>query len=150
QGDHSDPAIDTLELGPGERIGLYQTPPLRPAALGLENRTPSSLRVRAEADGQAFYEKTIPCALRARNEAVWGPRRRFARYLTAWATPHDAAVQAVRGQAGPRARQEHAANGRRGLTLGAYNLLGHSTAEIADNVGRIARLLYQLLHDAGL
>jgi hypothetical protein len=147
-------AVDMVTVPPGSRRALYQTPTLAPAAYRLETLANASLHARAvatEAGREAtLFEQSFPLALRAKNDLVWGPRFRYARYLCAWITPHDPRVAALVGAAAQIARTLPSASGRRGITLGHYGLLGRRPEEVDANVEQVARALFLAVKRHGL
>jgi hypothetical protein len=153
QGDFTDVVVSNVKVTASKPLVIYQSPSLRKRMLQLAELTPATAFFSVEVDGKKVFEKTQPLNIRSKNDVLWGPKvgdYRWARFIAAWVTPHDDAVQKLLGAAAPVARQLKNAKGNPGVILAGYNQQGTDNDTVERNVRVVARAIYDTIRDQKL
>lgn len=96
----SDQEIQVADVAPGASRTLHFAPTFLPRLYTNREIAPATVAVHvSDASGTTVYATTVPARLRATEDMYWGLHFKDARFIAAWVTPHDPAIEEVLSRA---------------------------------------------------
>jgi hypothetical protein len=137
----SDQEIQMVEVAPGESRTVTFAPTFFARLFANREIVPATAVITAtDRGGRVAYNATVPVRLRASEDMYWGPNFRFAPFIAAWVTPHDARVEDILGRA------KELTPGRR---LPGYEPWKNTAAQVHSTYEQ-ARAIYRALQQHGI
>ncbi len=137
----SDQEIQVVEVAPGDSRTVVFAPTFLPRLFANREIVPATAVVTSTSlDGQVQYTETVPVRLRAAEDMYWGPQFRYAPFIAAWVTPHDAQVGEI------LSRAKEFMPGRR---LPGYEPWKNTAAQVHSTYEQ-ARAIYRALQEHGI
>jgi hypothetical protein len=92
----SDEEIQSADLNPGETRSLAFAPVFQPRLFSNHEIAAATAVVTVyDASNHVVFATTAPVRLRSVDDMYWGQQFKYARYIAAWVTPHDPAVEQI-------------------------------------------------------
>ena len=137
----SDPEIQFVDVAPGDSRTVVFAPTFLPRLFANREIAPATAVVTVtDRDGHVEYSGTAPVRLRAAEDMYWGPQFRYAPFIAAWVTPHDAQVEDI------LSRAKEFMPGRR---LPGYEPWKNTAAQVHSTYEQ-ARAIYRALQEHGV
>ncbi len=137
----SDKEIQAIDVPPGDARTLNFAPVFLPRLFANREIAPATAVVVAtDRSGHRVYDTTVPVRLRPAEDVYWGPQFKYAPFIAAWVTPHDAQVEQILSRA-----KEFMA-GRR---LPGYEPWKSTAAQVHSTYEQ-ARAIYRALQEDGV
>jgi hypothetical protein len=137
----SDQEIQVVEVAPGDTRTVNFAPVFLPRLYSNREIVPATAVVTAtEIGGRVVYSGTVPIRLRAAEDMYWGPQFKYAPFIAAWVTPHDAQVEDI------LSRAKEFMPGRR---LPGYEPWKNTAAQVHSTYQQ-ARAIYHALQERGI
>jgi hypothetical protein len=137
----SDQEIQVVEVAPGDTRTVNFAPVFLPRLFSNREIVAATAVVTiTEGDGRTVYSGTVPIRLRAAEDMYWGPQFKYAPFIAAWVTPHDAQVEQI------LSRAKEFMPGRR---LPGYEPWKNTAAQVHSTYEQ-ARAIYQALQERGV
>ncbi|MBZ5628895.1 MAG: hypothetical protein LAO06_08520 [Acidobacteriia bacterium] len=137
----SDRETQMVAVAPGETRILNFAPSFLPRLFAnREITSATALIVATDASGRRTYDATLAVRLRPAEDMYWGPQFKYAPFIAAWVTPHDAQVEDI------LSRAKEFMPGRR---LPGYEPWKDPAAQVRSTFEQ-ARAIYRTLQERGV